>query len=109
MEWRKATYSAENGNCVEVASAGAVMIRDSQNREGLTLAIPAEAWRAFAAQVRGRTSRPGHGTPIADLVRLKSAWQVKRSARRSAGSAACGPMHFQMFIIAAISDDCRPG
>jgi hypothetical protein len=29
------------------------MIRDSQNREGLTLAIPAEAWRAFAAQVRG--------------------------------------------------------
>ena len=52
MEWRKATYSAENGNCVEVATAGAVMIRDTQDREGVTLTIPAQAWHAFTAQVR---------------------------------------------------------
>jgi hypothetical protein len=52
MEWRKATCSAENGNCVEVASAGAVMIRDTQDREGATLTIPAQAWHAFTAQVR---------------------------------------------------------
>jgi hypothetical protein len=53
MEWRKATYSVENGNCVEVASAGTVMIRDSQDRDGVMLTIPAEAWRSFAARVRG--------------------------------------------------------
>ena len=52
MEWRKATYSAENGNCVEVATAGAVMIRDTQDRKGVTLTIPAQAWHAFTAQVR---------------------------------------------------------
>jgi Domain of unknown function (DUF397) len=52
MEWRKATYSVENGNCVEVASARAVMIRDTQDRDAVTLTIPAEAWRAFITQVR---------------------------------------------------------
>ena len=43
MEWRKATYSVENGNCVEVASAGAVLIRDTQDRDGVTLTVPARA------------------------------------------------------------------
>jgi hypothetical protein len=52
MEWRKATYSAENGNCVEVASDEAVMIRDTRDRDGVTLTIPARAWRAFTGQVR---------------------------------------------------------
>jgi hypothetical protein len=52
MEWRKATYSAENGNCVEVASNEAVMVRDTQDPSGATLSIPARAWRAFTAQVR---------------------------------------------------------
>jgi hypothetical protein len=52
MEWRKATYSAENGNCVEVASDEAVMIRDTQDRDGVTLSIPAHAWRAFTVQVQ---------------------------------------------------------
>ena len=50
MEWRKATYSAENGNCVEVASAGSVLIRDTRDRAGVTLSIPAQAWRAFTAR-----------------------------------------------------------
>ena len=53
MDWRTSTYSAENGNCVEVASADTVMIRDTQDRDGVTLTIPAEVWRVFAAQVRG--------------------------------------------------------
>ena len=52
MEWRKSTYSVENGNCVEVASAGAVMIRDTQDSDGVTLTLPARAWRAFTAQLR---------------------------------------------------------
>jgi len=52
MEWRKATYSVENGNCVEVAAVGPLMIRDTQDRDGVTLTVPASAWRAFTARLR---------------------------------------------------------
>jgi hypothetical protein len=52
MDWRKASYSAENGNCVEVAYNGAILVRDTQDRDGVTLSLPAAAWRAFAAQLR---------------------------------------------------------
>ena len=52
MQWRKATYSVENGNCVEVALAGAVMVRDTQDRDGATLSIPAGAWRAFTTTIK---------------------------------------------------------
>jgi Domain of unknown function (DUF397) len=52
MEWRKATYSAENGNCVEVASASAVLVRDTQDRVGVTLSIPASAWLSFTATIK---------------------------------------------------------
>jgi hypothetical protein len=44
--------AAQNGNCVEVASAGAVLIRDTQNRDGATLSISPQVWRAFTARVR---------------------------------------------------------
>ena len=51
--WRKSTYSDGNGGeCVEVASAGTVMIRDTRDRDGLTLTVPAPAWRAFTTQLR---------------------------------------------------------
>jgi len=53
MEWRKSSYSAENGNCAEAASAaGRVLIRDTKDRDGVTLSIPAGAWRAFAATIK---------------------------------------------------------
>ena len=55
--WRKSTYSGGNGGeCVEVASAGTVMIRDTQDRDGVTLTVPAPAWRAFTAEVRGNAA-----------------------------------------------------
>jgi hypothetical protein len=48
-EWRKSTYSSQNGACVEVATnlPGTVAVRDSKAPEGLVLLIPAAEWRAF--------------------------------------------------------------
>ncbi len=54
MNWRKATHSGDNGGaCVEVASAsGRVMIRDTTNRDGITLAVSPAAWRRLVAASR---------------------------------------------------------
>jgi hypothetical protein len=51
--WRKSTYSDGNGGqCVETASGeGVVLVRDTSNRDGGTLAFTADAWRAFTAAV----------------------------------------------------------
>jgi hypothetical protein len=52
-EWRKSTYSGANGgDCVEVASAGGVMVRDTRDRDGAVLAVPAEAWQKFTASLK---------------------------------------------------------
>jgi len=46
--WRVSTYTGGNGNCVEVANAaGAVVVRDTKDRDGAVLNIPVAAWRAF--------------------------------------------------------------
>jgi hypothetical protein len=51
--WRKATYSATNGNCVEVADAtGGVLVRDTTDRTGAMLAVSADAWRRFTATIK---------------------------------------------------------
>ena len=52
--WRKSSYSANNGECVEVSTAApCVCIRDTkQNGEGPVLHAPAGAWRAFLTEVR---------------------------------------------------------
>jgi len=50
--WRTSSYSGTNGGCVEVAPASAgVVVRDSKDPEGPTLAVPTAAWRAFLATV----------------------------------------------------------
>jgi Domain of unknown function (DUF397) len=52
--WRKSTYSSANGGeCVELASAqGAVLVRDTTDRDGFTLTVPAGTWMAFLATMR---------------------------------------------------------
>jgi hypothetical protein len=52
--WRKSTYSDGNGGaCVEVADGdGAVMVRDTTDRNGNKLSIPADAWQRFAVSLR---------------------------------------------------------
>ena len=52
-DWRKSTYSGGNGgDCVEVAVSDAVFIRDTTNRGGFTLSVPAGAWTAFLTTLR---------------------------------------------------------
>ena len=52
--WRKSSYSDGNGGqCVEAASGdGVVLVRDTTNRDGGTLAFTADAWRAFMTDVK---------------------------------------------------------
>lgn len=52
--WRKASYSGNGGgNCVEVGNAArVVLVRDTTDRDGGTLSIPADAWQAFTASLR---------------------------------------------------------
>jgi hypothetical protein len=53
-QWRKSSYSSANGaDCVETASRDAViLVRDTTNRDGGTLAFTTEAWSEFIASVR---------------------------------------------------------
>jgi len=53
MDWRKSSYSGANGgNCVEVASADGVNVRDTVDRDGPTLVISAAAWQAFVTGIK---------------------------------------------------------
>lgn len=53
MDWRKSSYSGSNGSCVETASGeGVVLVRDTTNRDGGTLAFTADAWRAFMTGIK---------------------------------------------------------
>ena len=50
--WRKSSYSGDNGGeCVEVASRGAVLVRDTADRNGPVLTFTADAWRVFTATI----------------------------------------------------------
>lgn len=50
--WRKASYSGDQGACVEVGPAPAhVGIRDTKNREQGHLTVSRAAWRHFVQHV----------------------------------------------------------
>jgi hypothetical protein len=55
MNWRKASYSGNGEACVEVATADAVLIRDTTNRQGGTLVFTAKSWTAFTAGVKTKS------------------------------------------------------
>jgi hypothetical protein len=48
--WRKSSYSDANGGaCAEIAGRnGVILVRDTTNRDGTTLSVPAAAWQRFA-------------------------------------------------------------
>lgn len=53
-DWRKSTFSSNNGNCVEVAAniPGIVAVRDSKNPDGAVLVVTADEWSAFVAGMK---------------------------------------------------------
>ncbi len=54
MDWRKSSYSGANGGqCVEVASAEGVTVRDTTDREGVTLEFSGQAWQEFTRRLCG--------------------------------------------------------
>jgi len=51
--WRKSSYSGNGGqDCVEVAGAGTVLVRDTVNHDGAMLSVTADAWSAFLATLK---------------------------------------------------------
>ena len=57
-EWRKSSYSnTSGGNCVEVATADAVLIRDTTDHgHGPVLRVSAETWRALTHALRANAA-----------------------------------------------------
>ncbi|MCR8577306.1 DUF397 domain-containing protein [Streptomyces sp. Isolate_219] len=55
LSWRKSSYSSSgDGDCVEIAtSPTTIHIRDSKDKAGPQLAVPAEAWAAFVGYAVG--------------------------------------------------------
>ena len=55
FDWRVATYTGGQGNCVEVgSSAMAVAVRDTKDRAaGPVLHLEPVAWRAFTERLKG--------------------------------------------------------
>jgi len=53
--WRKSSHSnGGSGGCVEVGTTTtAVLVRDTTNRAGATLAITTVAWRTLLSLIRG--------------------------------------------------------
>jgi hypothetical protein len=51
--WKKSSYSAANGNCVEVARLGArYLVRDSKNTSQSFLGFTLVGWRTFLKEVK---------------------------------------------------------
>ncbi|GAB7186508.1 DUF397 domain-containing protein [Kitasatospora sp. Ki12] len=54
VQWKKATASNPNDNCVEVADGitGIIPVRDSKDPHGPALTFTPEAWQSFLAGIR---------------------------------------------------------
>jgi hypothetical protein len=51
--WRKSSYSSTTGGqCVEVATVGEVLVRDTTDRGGVTLSISTDAWLKFTNAIK---------------------------------------------------------
>jgi hypothetical protein len=57
VNWRKSTGSGDDGACVEVGSGlnGWCAVRDSKDRSGPGLVVPASEWSTFLSGIRSGT------------------------------------------------------
>ena len=90
MNWRKATYSLSNGNCVEVgAGAALVAIRDSQDPDGPAINLTPREWTEFTEYVKRVTSRHrGRDVTASSLCAIAAGRAGQRQARRMRAPAA---------------------
>jgi hypothetical protein len=54
MSWKKSSYSAANGDCVQVAQLAGdrIGVRDSKSTSDLFVSFTPAEWRAFVGQVK---------------------------------------------------------
>jgi hypothetical protein len=54
ISWKKSSYSAANGNCVEVARlrGGYVSVRDSKNADLPALGFTPADWQVFVREIK---------------------------------------------------------
>lgn len=51
--WRVSSYTGNQGDCVEVAlGAATTHVRDTKNRTGGEIAVPAASWLALLTEAR---------------------------------------------------------
>ncbi|MFD8330674.1 DUF397 domain-containing protein [Streptomyces lydicus] len=56
LDWHKSSHSSSgDGDCIEIAACPTtVHVRDSKDKDGPQLAVPATAWAAFVAYAARR-------------------------------------------------------
>jgi len=93
LTWIKSSYSgSQGGNCVAAAadSRGRVLVRDTKDRNGAVLTVPAALWRRFAADVKdGSFPRLSAGNYSSCSSSSSGGVGVERT-RLSRGTAANG-------------------
>ena len=103
-DFRKSSYSSSGAQCVEVATADSVLVRDTTDGAGVTLSLPASAWKAFLETLlaNGKAAkalrdnlrafaRPG----IFPLSQPMKVPQAKRAGQREAlGDAVVSRRHY---------------
>jgi hypothetical protein len=88
--WRTSSYTGNGGgNCVEVAdAANVVMVRDTKDRDAGTLALSADAWRAFMGEIKSVLPRESHqggtgtlrGCMLSCVFAQKQPWTAPRAS-----------------------------
>ena len=102
MDWRKSSYSGANGgSCVEVAGvAPVVLVRDTKDRDDRTLTFSAEAWRAFALELKRRLA-PQERTPS----RAGASPDIGLTAASTLCASAVSPGISQRFLVKNIQHE----
>jgi Domain of unknown function (DUF397) len=87
ISWRKSSYSGgQGGNCVEVADRDSrVLVRDTTDRQGPILRFTADAWKAFAKQLKSLASGTLAAPPIPGGSLCYSGSQTRLRTRPSPG------------------------